>query len=316
MNNIHNFMYLKSVTVSKRESKMSKLNLLVITTILAMLVSSLVWVRASGSTFTPTAPLTIKIMSYNVLFGAGVDRRYDNLLLPELRNKNRLPELVSFIKGAQLDILGIEEANGWNRGDPAVVEQVAEQLGMNYYLAEAPNNFHVVLLTKFEITEVKNLSGKEGDPFFETMRALRARLLTPDGQTLNIFIVHLEPFSTKIRLHQLDALMDELELYKGQTTILMGDMNFCVAWPEYTIIEQAGWQHVALATNVDQIWISPDAHWTSNLLPISESSAREVRGLSDHLPVSTELSIYPPRAGAPMSTPYAFVDRYEPESGC
>jgi endonuclease/exonuclease/phosphatase family metal-dependent hydrolase len=304
---------LKSANMSKSESKMSKRKILVITTTLAVLVSSMAWIGTSRSTFTPTSPLTIKVMSYNVLFGAGVDRHYDKLLLPELRNKNRLPELVSFIKAAKLDILGIEEANGWNRGDPRVVEQVAEQLEMNYYLAEAPNGFHVVLLTKFEITEAKNLSGKEGDPVFETMRALRATLLTPNGQSLNIFIVHLEPFATKIRLHQLDALMDELEPYKGQTTILMGDMNFCVDWPEYTILEQAGWQHVALATNVDQIWISPTANWTSKPLLIPGSSAR---GLSDHMPVSAEIGIFQTTARTTMSTPYPYADRYVPGPDC
>lgn len=294
---------------------MFKRKSLIVLAALAVLVSSIAWVGASGSTFTPTPPLTIKVMSYNVLFGAGVDRQYDDLLLPELRNKNRLPELVSFIKGAKLDILGIEEANGWNRGNPRLVEQVAEQLEMNYYLAETPNDFHVVLLTKFEITEAKNLSGKEGDPVFETMRALRARLLMPKAQSLNIFIVHLEPFSTEIRLYQLEALIDELEPYKGQTTILMGDMNFCVDSPEYTILEKAGWQHVALATDIDQIWISPAANWTSKPLLILGSSARDLRGFSDHLPVSAEISIYP-GARTNISTPYPYADQYAPGPDC
>lgn len=295
---------------------MFKRKSLIVLAALAVLVSSIAWVGASRSTFTPTSPLTIKVMSYNVLFGAGVDRQYDDLLLPELRNKNRLPELVLFIKAAKLDILGIEEANGWNRGDPRVVEQVAEQLEMNYYLAEAPNDFHVVLLTKFEITNAKNLSGKEGDPVFETMRGLRATLLTPNEQSLNILIVHLDPFSTKIRLYQLDALMDELEPYKGQTTILMGDMNFCVDWPEYTILEQAGWQHVALATDIDQIWISPTANWTSKPLLIIRSSVGDLRGLSDHMPASSEISIDPTAAGTTMSTPYPYADRYVPGPDC
>jgi endonuclease/exonuclease/phosphatase family metal-dependent hydrolase len=173
-----------------------------------------------------------------------------------------------------------------------------------------------VLLTKFEITETKNLSGKEGDPVFETMRALRARLLTPDEQSLNIFIVHLEPFSTKIRLSQLDALINELEPYEGQTTILMGDMNFCVGWPEYTILAQTGWQHIALATDIDQIWISPAANWISSPLRIPRSSAKDLRGLSDHLPVSAGIRIYPTGADIPKSTPYSYADRYAPGSDC
>jgi endonuclease/exonuclease/phosphatase family metal-dependent hydrolase len=247
-------------------------------------------------TYTPTsAPfITIKVISYNVLFGAGVERKYDDLLPPELRNKKRLPELLSLINQAKPDIMGIQEANGWNRGTPPIVQQVAEQLDMNYYLAEAPNDFNVVLFTKFQITEMENLSGKEGDPIFETMRALRATLLTPDNQSLNIFVVHFDPFSTQIRLCQLDTLIDELEPYGKQTTIVLGDMNFLVRSREYAKLSQAGWRHIAVATDVDQIWIPSAANWTSKPISTLESLAK---GLSDHLPVGTELSNYPTWAG-------------------
>ena len=268
------------------------------------------------STPTPVAPMTIKVMSYNVLFGAGVDRQYDDLLPVELRNENRLPEFLSIINGVKPGILGIQEANGWDRGDPPVVQQVANQLHMNHYLANAPNDFHVVLLTKFEITSVENLSGKEGDTIFETMRALRATLLTPDEQSLNVFVIHLDPFSTRIRLYQVEALLNELEPYKEQTTILMGDMNFCVGWPEYTIVEQAGWQHVAVATDIDQIWISPAVHWASKPLFLLGNFAMDLRDASDHLPVSSEISIYPNSAGTPISTSSALADLYSPGPDC
>ena len=250
----------------------------------------------SDSTSTPTPAMTIRVISFNILYGAGVDRRYDNLLVPELRNKSRVPGLVSFLKDVKPDILAIQEANGWNRGDPAIVEQVAEQLEMNYFLAEAPNEFHVVLFTRFKIATAENLSGKKGDATFETMRALRATLLTPDGGSLHVFVIHLDPFITSIRLGQVAALMDQLEPYKTQTTILLGDMNFCVGWPEYKIVEQAGWRHVAVATDLDMIWISPSANWTGRSLSLSGNDTTAFQGLSDHQPVGAEISIYPTRA--------------------
>jgi endonuclease/exonuclease/phosphatase family metal-dependent hydrolase len=256
------------------------------------------------STPTPASLMTIKVISYNVLFGAGVDRKYDDLLSPELRNKNRLPKLVSVINGVKPDILGIQEANGWNKGEPPVVQQVAEQLDMNYYLAEAPNDFHVVLFTKFKIAAPKNLSGKEGDTIFETMRGLRATLLTPDGRSLNVFIVHLDPFSTRIRLYQVDTLIDKLEPYGEQMTILLGDMNFCVGSPEYTTLEQAGWRNIVVATDIDQIWISTATNWTSKPFLLLGNFVMDVWNLSDHLLVSAEISIYPTWAGVPTSTPY------------
>jgi endonuclease/exonuclease/phosphatase family metal-dependent hydrolase len=87
--------------------------------------------------------------------------------------------------------------------------------------------------------------------------------------------------------------MEQLELYKTQTTILLGDMNFCVDWPEYKIVERAGWRHVAVATNIDQIWISPAANWTSKPLLMLGNYATDFPGLSDHQPVGAEISIYP-----------------------
>jgi endonuclease/exonuclease/phosphatase family metal-dependent hydrolase len=264
----------------------------------------------------PTPQRTIRVISYNVLFGAGVDRQYDDLLPTELRNTNRLPELVSFIHGVKPDILGIQEANGWNTGSPLVVEQVAEQLEMNYYLAEAPNDFHVVLFTKFEIVEAENLSGKEGDATFETMRALRATLLTPEGQSLHVFVVHFDPFSTRLRLHQVWALIDRVEPYKEQRTIILGDMNFCVRSPEYATLRQAGWKHIALATDIDQIWIAPIANWSSQPLPVPGNFARGSIDLSDHLPVGAEISMYPGWVRAPASTTYPYTDQYSPGPDC
>jgi endonuclease/exonuclease/phosphatase family metal-dependent hydrolase len=264
-----------------------------------------------------SAPLmTIRVISYNILFGAGLDRQYDDLLSSEMRNKNRLPRFLAVINGVKPDVLGIQEANGWNRGDPSVVEEVAEQLEMNYYLAEAPNEFHVVLLTKFKIIATENLSGKEGDPIFETMRGLRAELLTPDEQSLNIFVVHLDPFSTRIRLDQVETLIDQLEPYRDQITVLLGDMNFCVGWPEHTKLKQAGWQQVAVATDIDQIWISPAVHWASKPLFLLGNFVMDLRSLSDHLPVGAEISIYPTRAVPSTSMPYPYADQYSPGPDC
>jgi endonuclease/exonuclease/phosphatase family metal-dependent hydrolase len=251
--------------------------------------------NATGST-----SAMIRVVSYNILFGAGVDRQYDDLLPSELKNKNRLPELLSFLQEAKPDIMGIQEANGWDRGNPVVVHQVAEELAMNYYLAEAPNDFHVVLLTRFKIAAVENLSGKEGDPISETMRALRATLLNAEGQSLNVFIVHFDPFSTRIRLCQLDSMINQLDPYKEQTTILLGDMNFSVDSLEYVALRQAGWQPVAVSTEVDQIWIPADTDLSGKPPFMLESP---VSGLSDHLPVGAEFKLDPSPVGISASAP-------------
>jgi endonuclease/exonuclease/phosphatase family metal-dependent hydrolase len=266
-------------------------------------------------TFTPTpSPLiTVKVISYNILFGAGVDRKYDKLLPPEARNKNRLPEFLSFFNEAKPDILGVQEANKWDGGSPPIVQQTAEQLDVNYYLAEAPNDFNVVLFTKFEIVETENLSGKEGDPVFETMRALRATLLTPEEHFLNVFVVHFDPFSARTRLYQLDVIIDKLKPYTVQKTILLGDMNFCVGSLEFMTLERAGWKHIAVASSVDQIWISPAPNWAGKpFIPLGDFAWT----LSDHLPVGTEISLYPTPAVIFTSTAYPQPDKVLSEENC
>jgi endonuclease/exonuclease/phosphatase family metal-dependent hydrolase len=268
-----------------------------------------------SQTFTSTPALlrTIRVISYNVFFGAGVDRQYDEHLPAELRNTNRVPEFVSFINEVRPDILGVQEANGWDGNTSPVVHQVAQQLNMNYYLAQAPNHFNLVLFTKFKILETQNLSGKEGDPVFETMRALRALLLTPDNQSLNVFVVHFDPFSTRTRLYQLDAMIDQLEPYKEQRTIVLGDMNFCVGWLEYIVLRRAGWQPVAVASEVDQIWVSQATGWIGKpLLPL-ENLPWE---LSDHLPVVAEFSVYATPVVSFTTTPDPQPDKPLSEEDC
>ncbi len=75
-------------------------------------------------------------MSYNILYGAGVDRLWDTALPPNLAGQSRLSVLLS------------------------VIQQVGEELSMNYYLAWTASRFHLGLLTKFPILEAENLSAE------------------------------------------------------------------------------------------------------------------------------------------------------------
>jgi hypothetical protein len=93
-------------------------------------------------------------------------------------------------------------------------------------------------------------------------------------------------------------------------------MNFCVGWPEYKIIEQAGWRPIAVATDIDQIWIPLTTNWTSTPFPLLGNFAMDLWQLSDHYPVGAEISIYPNGTGTPVSTPYPYSDRYSPGPDC
>ena len=87
-------------------------------------------------------------------------------------------------------------------------------------------------------------------------------------------------------------------------------MNFCVGSPEYTILARVDWRHVALATDVDQIWIPSATNWTVKPLLVLGKFARDLWSLSDHFPVGAEIILYPTWVGIPASTPYPYADRY------
>jgi endonuclease/exonuclease/phosphatase family metal-dependent hydrolase len=233
-----------------------------------------------------TAPQSIRVMSYNVLYGAGATPYWEEIAATQPGFKypgNRLPAVLEVIKGAEPDIVGIQEAAGWNSSEPLIIEQVAAELGMNQFLALTPSGLNLALLTKFEIVETENLSDDVGN-----IGALRATLaIDRSGQQVHVFVVHLDPFSAATRAAQIGRLTQAMEPYRQAPTILMGDTNVeCVNRPEqcqeYQLLSQAGWQLVVKERYlINQIWSSP----------LLAGSASEIAfpgvdfSMSDHLPV-------------------------------
>ncbi|MBE7555108.1 MAG: endonuclease/exonuclease/phosphatase family protein [Anaerolineales bacterium] len=248
--------------------------------------------EAATVRITPSSqPLTLRVMSYNILFGAGADPGWEQAaakLSPFAYPGNRLPQILEVIKAAQPDIIGIQEAAGWDKGSPSLAEQVAAELGMNYFLAPTGSGLHVALFTRFKIVEAENLSTRMGN-----VGALRASLATPNGQPVHVFVVHLDPFSAKTRAAELVTLTQEMSPYLQSPTLLLGDMNFfCLDNPadcqEYQVLSQAGWR---LATagpyKIDQIWASPSLNPPVESLPFPGASF----DISDHLPVGAVINL-------------------------
>jgi endonuclease/exonuclease/phosphatase family metal-dependent hydrolase len=197
---------------------------------------------------------------------------------------------MAVIKAAKPDILGIQEAAGWNNGSPAVAQQMADELGMNYFLAQVDNGLHGVLLTKFEIVAAENLSPQVGN-----VGSLWAELALPNGQPLHVFVVHLDPFSAATRTQELAVLTQKMAPYLSVSTLLLGDMNYyCLDNPEqcqeYNVLNRAGWRLAQAGRyKIDQIWVSPSL--TQPVEAISFPSA--TFEISDHLPVGAVLEVVP-----------------------
>jgi len=198
-------------------------------------------------TATLTPQETLVVMTYNILDGAN-----NGDVDPDsgITDVDRLPRVLEVIKAANPDILGIEEANGWQSNGQATAKAVAKELGMNYALMPAQNGFNVVLYTKFEIRKVYSccILGNNSNG------AMHAEVVTNIGRVLHIFIVHL-----KYEPDDLNRLMQAMSAYLGQDTILMGDMNFAPYGAYAKQLTIAGWVFPMVMNwgILDQVWTSP-----------------------------------------------------------
>jgi len=237
-------------------------------------------------TETPAAIARIKVETYNILYGGGFDERVP----ADQRLDNRLKGILDYISVESPDILGLQELNGWELGDPQNMDQYAKALTMNGYLATDVNGLHNGLLTKYKILETRNLS-----PILGNVGGLYARLDSPIG-SINVFNVHNDPKSPATKACQTKKLMQLAEAYKNEPTFLMGDFN---DFPDFS---PRGWVNPVFFGDraIDQIWFSPviqASYETSPLIPKSKYDTAETYDgkqlyqLSDHMPVAITFNI-------------------------
>jgi endonuclease/exonuclease/phosphatase family metal-dependent hydrolase len=261
--------------------------------------SSAVEATAMPEATRPPAPVpvqsqdvTLKVMSFNLLWGAGAERRFDENIPRQLRGRARMPVLMDFLRKANPDVLAIEEAAGWDQGDPSLAKRVADELGMNYVLAPDAWELHVVLLSKYPIVAADYVSRLQD---FNGV-ALRATLAVTPYVDVNVIAVHLNSMSSQTRSCQLEALLDMASGLKGRT-VLLGDMNFRPGAPQADTLASQGWQLVAAQEQwpIDQIWLDPEANVDKGRW---WDAVDEPAGVSDHLPVGVDVTLAAPMAAA------------------
>lgn len=233
-------------------------------------------------------------MSFNILYGGGADPEWEtklHVLSSFWVGKDRLANLKKFIKEVDPDIIGLQEAVGWGNGNPSVIQTVAKELGMYYYLADAEEGLvnDVVLLSKFEITEAEKLPFEKYAPY-----GLKAKIKAPDGNDIYIYVIHLSgPNDTPRKQScEIQALIQHMHPYMQNKIILMGDFNMNRGSDIYITLENSGMVPVQIESGrgIDQIWASPSLVWSKTkwfknvIVPID---------ISDHNPVAVEIEIFP-----------------------
>ena len=253
--------------------------------------------KSDSESDAPALTVTLRLMTYNVLWGGGVDREFDKNIAASYQ-VNRLDDIVRVVREVDPDLLAIEEAAGWDRGQPSVAEQVAVRLGLHYVLAPDGTDLNVVLFSRFPIEDAAYESRLPND-FYSGFNGvlLKARLVLENDARLTVYVPHLNSQSSAVRACQVQALLKLSGEQPADASLLLGDLNSRPTSREGNTMSAAGWQFLGAESTwtVDQIWAGPGVSFrTPRVLKTTAT-----RALSDHLPAALEVTLDVPYAQAP-----------------
>ncbi len=247
-----------------------------------------------GSVLTATAEAlnahagAVRFMSYNIQDGG----------------RDKLPEITSILRAYNADVLAVQETNGWNADDFAIVKQVAGDLGMEYVycpgdaaLVDENGNTHdLVLFSKLEI--------KSSETYSNVSNCLvRAELVTTGGASVQVFATQINPNFDEVGCTNVENIAKAVEPFVGSQAILMGDMTIPppgvimgyspeeIACPP--LLETAGLSFFADVSQVDHMWV------TQSMLDVQSYELPKVaaepffpknimRNISDHAPLAVD----------------------------
>lgn len=237
----------------------------------------------------PDAPAeTFTALTYNILFGAGVDTYWRRQATGRGFPTDRLDDVLARIEAADPDIVAIEEVVGWT---DETIRRTADALGTPYYAIanQNPGQLTVGLFSRFEITEMRSLSNQV------TYGALWARVRTPDGRPIEVFVAHLNAMEPDKRAEEMAFLAGQIALSAGEVPVLlMGDLN--TPWINAAATRPLTDAGLCLAAGagaapgagwLDHIWVSSRLTPVEYLAPPSGPDQP-----SDHPPVAARLGLF------------------------
>lgn len=240
----------------------------------------------------PTAAKrTLRVMTYNIHVGVGMDKKLD------------LQRIADVINTARPDLVGLQEVDrGVKRteGKDEIVE-LAAMTRMEY--AFAPNldyqggKYGVAILSRFQI---KNTEHRMFENKREAERRGMLRIeVEVDGEILNFVTTHLDYQFEDGRLFETEQMLKFLEGVKGPT-IVVADLNDVPTGSAYKLMRTKfddAWVTSGTATDgfsypadkpvkrIDHIFYRTGARIRARKSWVVETLA------SDHIPVVSELEI-------------------------
>lgn len=142
----------------------------------------------------------MKIASYNIFEGAEAS----------------LPQLEAFVREQYLDVLCLQEANGWLEGDPSQLAEFAAATGFTHVASGGNRRFKLATLSKlpFGRTEVHS------DNFWHG--AVETEVVTAGGP-LDIWNTHLNPMDEDGRIPEAKQIASGID--RSRPTLIVGDFN-------------------------------------------------------------------------------------------
>ncbi|WHH57317.1 endonuclease/exonuclease/phosphatase family protein [Petroclostridium sp. X23] len=246
------------------------------------IVSTAVEVKSLAALPEEIKEKTVKIMTYNIRHGVGVDNNYD------------LDRIISVIKEADPDIVSLNEVDHMmprtymQKQDKIIADALGYNLvyGFNINFGSKYGN---VLLSKHPITTYINDAlpkNKMSEP-----RGLIQADVNIDDKTIKVLSTHLS-INSEERPEQIVYIIEKLKELDGPT-VLIGDFNAAPSSNEVKQISEmmedsAKEEYGTFPANdptfrIDYIFVSEELEVKNNKVIESEAS--------DHLPVLAEVSL-------------------------
>lgn len=276
---------------SSLQSRTSLRPLTILVFTVLLLTSVLAATGATGKPALTSAKKTLRVMTYNIHVGVGMDKKLDLQRIADVINRER-PDLV----GLQEVDRGVKRTEGRDE-----IAELAKMTRMDYAFAHnldyQGGQYGVAILSRFLIQKIDH---RKFDNKREAERRGMIRLeVEAAGRTVNFVTTHLDYQYDDGRLFETEQLLSSLDQVGGPL-IVVGDFN----------AEPQGSAYRLMLTRFVDGWISSRAKGDGLSYPADQPSKRidyifyrkddRIRTkkawvvntlASDHLPVMAELSL-------------------------
>jgi endonuclease/exonuclease/phosphatase family metal-dependent hydrolase len=255
-------------------------------------------VGCSTTPESPSEPLRLRVLSYNIHHGRGADRVIN------------LKRLADIIKRADPDLVALQEVDRKARRSGGIDQtaKLGELTGMHHTFAEAMpfqgGGYGNAILSKtplhHEVTGTIALAAAQG----QEPRSVAITESDPwDGPIVVFAGTHLCHLSAETRLAQVRQINKEVASYQNILAILAGDFNFTPDSEPYQTMIKSGWVDAAASLGdsqptvpadqptmrIDYVFVRPANRWR-----VIRAEVLDEPVASDHAPVLVELEYIRP----------------------